>query len=111
MSGSLPDDSGQIQPWFSVPQFGVDGAAAPAYRSRRKRKALYYMKLLLKCIVLLAALGVLVVLGRDNPQTDTLNFLSQSVKQPAAFLFYGLFGLIMSGGKKSGASAKPAKSK
>jgi len=80
------------------------------------------MKFLLKIIVILAALALLVILGMNNQGSVSLSMaplLSTKARLPAAYMYYGFFGIgfvvgaiLMSGGggkKGSSAPSKPAK--
>ncbi len=79
------------------------------------------MKFLLKIIVILAALALLVILGMNNQGYVSLSMtplFSTKAKLPAAYMYYGFFGVgfvvgavLMAGGGKKGGSApsKPAK--
>ena len=75
------------------------------------------MKFLFKIIVILAALALLVVLGLNNKESVSLSIqplTSTTTRLPAAYMYYGFFGIgfivgaiLMSGGKKGGSA--PAK--
>ncbi len=79
------------------------------------------MKFLLKIIFILAALALLVILGMNNKDSVSLSMAPltrSSTRLPAAFMYYGFFGIgfivgaiLMAGGGKKGGSApsKPSK--
>lgn len=79
------------------------------------------MKFLLKIIFILAALALLVILGMNNKDYVSLSMsplISNRARLPAAFMYYGFFGvgfvagaILMAGGgkKSSSAPSKPAK--
>jgi uncharacterized membrane protein YciS (DUF1049 family) len=79
------------------------------------------MKLLLKAIVILAALALLVILGRNNQDLVSLSLpplISATPKFPAAYMYYGFFGagflvgaIIMTGEKKGGGGSSSSKAK
>jgi hypothetical protein len=80
-------------------------------------------KLLFKTIFLLAVLGLLVMIGKNNPGTVSFALppIVSKVKQPAAMMYYSFFavgvltGTILTAGggakKSAGASSSPKPAK
>jgi uncharacterized integral membrane protein len=78
-------------------------------------------KLILKALFILALLGLLVIMGLNNPETVHLsmpNILPRQQTMPAALMYFAFFGvgflagaILMTGGgkKSSGGASKPAK--
>ena len=73
------------------------------------------IKLILKTLFIIAVLALLVILGRSNPGSASLNMplLKEPFKLEAAYMYYGFFAvgflcgtIMMSGGKKGGGAAK-----
>jgi uncharacterized membrane protein YciS (DUF1049 family) len=79
-------------------------------------------KLILKCLVIIAVLALLVIMGMNNRQTVQLsmpNILPHTQSQPAALMYFAFFGvgflvgaiLMTGGGKKSSSGSSGSKSK
>jgi len=74
-------------------------------------------KLLFKTLFVIAALALLVVLGRSNPDEVALKMpVLHPLKLEAGYMYYGFFALgllcgavLMSGGKKGSSPAKASK--
>jgi uncharacterized integral membrane protein len=71
------------------------------------------IKLILKCLVIIAVLILLVILGLDNPEHVALIMPRFATRQPAGLMYIAFFGIgflvgavLMTGGggKKSGSS-------
>ncbi len=76
------------------------------------------IKFILKTLFIIAALAVLVILGRSNPGSVSLNMppLKRPLMLEAGYMYYGFFGvgflcgaILMSGGKKGGGAARSNK--
>jgi uncharacterized membrane protein YciS (DUF1049 family) len=78
-------------------------------------------KLILKCLVIIAVLALLVIMGMNNRQTVTLSMpnIMPHQSQPAALMYFAFFGvgflvgaiLMAGGGKKSSSGSGGSKSK
>jgi uncharacterized integral membrane protein len=84
------------------------------------------IKLIFKCLVIIAVLVLLVVMGLNNQKPVALTMPRFGTTQPAALMYIGFFGfgflvgaiLMSGGGKKSGGgsgsgsgASKPSKAK
>jgi uncharacterized integral membrane protein len=76
-------------------------------------------KLIFKCLVIIAVLALLVIMGINNREFVTLTMPRLSTRQPAALMYIAFFGvgflvgaILMTGsGKKSGSSSSGKSSK
>ena len=71
-------------------------------------------KLIFKCLVIIAVLAMLVIMGINNREFVTLTMPRLTTRQPAALMYFAFFAigflvgavLTTGGGKKSGAAAR-----
>jgi uncharacterized integral membrane protein len=77
------------------------------------------IKLIFKCLVIIAVLALLVIMGINNREFVTLTMPRFSTRQPAAYMYFAFFAvgflvgavLMTGGGKKSGSGGKSSKDK